>query len=144
MNKKKLFISILSLVILNCQVGQLFALDNTGMNPILLNTKGDEKLSKPNTSLSDHIRQYNYQYLDTFISVLAVLSRSKVAIDSYNTSKGEIKAKLGNGKEVYILVVSPQIDLTQVRITPSDGVYNIPLDMLNRVFENIKVELTKY
>lgn len=96
------------------------------------------------TSLTNHIREYKYRYLDTFIATLAVLSNSKLNITSYNTAKGEILASTITGKELYILVVSPQNNLTQVRITPADGVYDIPADTVKKLLDSIKLELTKY
>ena len=34
--------------------------------------------------------------------------------------------------------------MTQVRITPADGVYDIPTATINKLFEGIRLELVKY
>ncbi|OGI19762.1 MAG: hypothetical protein A2287_01705 [Candidatus Melainabacteria bacterium RIFOXYA12_FULL_32_12] len=154
---KKNFIILnlaLSLIIVNFQFNQSFAAENLNQAPnispltnqktILPNSKNDEKSNTANISLLDCIKQYRYQYLDTFICTLAALSNAKIAVTSYNTSKGEIKAKLNDGKGLYILVVSTQSNMTQVRITPADGVYDIPTATTNKLFEGIRLELIKY
>lgn len=150
---KKSVIILALLITANSQFNQTFAADNvyekSNIQPltnqkIITNQKETMENSTVNISLSDCIKQYRYQYLDTFISTLAALSNSRINIDSYNTSKGEIKAKLSNGKGVYILINAPQSNATQVRITPADGIYDIPKETINKIFENIKVELVKY
>lgn len=129
---------ILPVIALNLQLNPIFAAEKTQATKTLPINNSE------NISLSDHIKQYNYKYLDTFISTIAVLSNSKITITTYNTSKGEIKARLSNNKELFILVTSLQDNLTQVRITPADGIYDIPVDNIKRILNNIKLELSKY
>ncbi|EKE04577.1 MAG: hypothetical protein ACD_20C00047G0007 [uncultured bacterium] len=148
---KRILIILALLITATSQFNQTFAADNLYQKPNIqpltnqkIITDKKETGTTVNISLSDCIKQYRYQYLDTFISTLAALSNSKINITSYNTSKGEIKAKLGNGKGLYILVNAPQSNMTQVRITPADGIYDIPAETISKLFEDIRIELNKY
>ena len=148
---KRILIILALLITAASQFNQTFAADNvyqkSNIQPLTnqkIITDKKETGTTVNISLSDCIKQYRYQYLDTFISTLAALSNSKINITSYNTSKGEIKAKLSNGKGLYILVNAPQSNMTQVRITPADGIYDIPAETISKLFEDIRIELIKY
>lgn len=102
-----------------------------------------DKAFSAKISLSDYIKYYSYSYADTFTSALSALSTNNIAISSFNSSKGQVKAKVYN-KELFILVAAVKNNETLVRITPTDGIYNISPDIVNNIFQNIKLELTKY
>lgn len=97
-----------------------------------------------NVSLSDFIKSYPYGYSETLLSTLATIADLKVIeLDSYNSAKGEIKAKLVNGKRLYIVIFPSNDKLTYVRVTPADGVYDIPDKFLDNFFRNLNLELIK-
>lgn len=139
MNKGKVKIILIGfLIIIMSQLNQAFALDNT------TTVKNEVKPVQPGIifSLTNYIKSYNNPYSNVFIATLAVLS-NPVAVTSFDSSKGEIKARLKNGKELFILVASFQNNLTKVRITPADGIYDISLETVNKIFDDIKFELTQ-
>lgn len=107
-------------------------------NPI--KTNSTNKLNNA-TSLTNLIKNYDYAYADTLKSTIISLSEMGITPDSYNTEKGQIIAKLPSGKEIFILLAPFNNDSTFVRITPTDGNYNIPLTTINEIFANIKGNL---
>lgn len=107
-------------------------------NPIKTNT-----INKSNnaTSITNLIKNYESSYADTLKSTIIALSAMGITPDSYNTEKGQIIAKLQSGKEIFVLLVPFKEDSTCVRITPTDGIYNIPLNTINEIFSNINANL---
>ena len=107
-------------------------------NPIKANPFNN---SNNATSLTNLIKNYESSYADTLKSTVIALSSMGIAPDSYNTERGQIIAKLPSGKEIFILLVPFKEDTTCVRITPTDGNYNISLYTINEIFSNIKENL---
>jgi len=103
-------------------------------NPVKINP-----VNKSNnaTSLTNLIKNYESSYADTLKSTIIALSAIGITPDSYNTERGQIIAKLPSGKEIFILVVPFTDNSTGVRITPTDGNYNLPLTTINEIFSNI-------
>ncbi|HBG47919.1 MAG TPA: hypothetical protein DDW90_00075 [Cyanobacteria bacterium UBA9971] len=107
-------------------------------NPIKTNTINK---SGNATSITNLIKNYESSYADTLKSTIIALSAMGIIPESYNTEKGQIIAKLPSGKEIFILLVPFKEDTTCVRITPTDGNYNISLYTINEIFSNIKENL---
>jgi|GEM_PF-2892462 len=101
----------------------------------------NKKPLEPVISLSDFIGSFNASYSNTFTSTLYALSSSNAEILSFNSLEGKIYARLYNRKDLYILVHTVNDRNTSVRITPTDGVYNIPNSLVKEVFTDIKREL---
>ncbi|MFH0702679.1 MAG: hypothetical protein V2B14_03975 [bacterium] len=145
---KKFFILILVLsFIFNINLGfnKSFSKENP-LNSFFIHKKNVQEPKKEiitDISLSDFVRSYHYIYLDTFVSTLAVLASLDIAVISYDSSKGEIKARLNNGKDIFILVISYDEKITYIRITPINGDYNIPVEIVKNILDNVKLELTK-
>ncbi|MDD3014183.1 MAG: hypothetical protein PHC34_10820 [Candidatus Gastranaerophilales bacterium] len=97
---------------------------------------------EPDISLSDFIKNFNDSYSNTFTSTLYALSESKVEILSFNSKEGKIYARLYNKKNLYVLVHPVNDNNTSVRITPTDGVYNISDIVIKEIFKDIKADLT--
>lgn len=100
-----------------------------------------EKKISPPLSFSDFVKEYDYPYQETFIACLAALPSSNITVTSYNSTKGEIKAKLKGAKELYITVLQTSTAKAMIRVTPTDGSYNIPVDTVKEFFKNINFEL---
>lgn len=104
-------------------------------NPIKINTANKANNS---ASLTNLIKNYECAYADTLKSTIIALSAMGITPESYNTERGQIVAKLPSGKEIFILVVpSNNGSSTNVRITPTDGNYNLPMITINEIFSNI-------
>ena len=92
-------------------------------------------------SLTELIKNFNYSYPKTFRSTLTTLMQFNIKPVSYDSSKGEIKAKLATGKEIFILLLPSQEKLTHVRITPADGRYDISRELISQIFQTIERNL---
>ena len=95
----------------------------------------------PIISLSNFIKNFNASYSSTFVATLYSLAESKVEIISFNSLEGKIYAKLYK-KDLYVLVNPINNKTTSVRITPADGVYNIPDTLIKVFFSNLINELS--
>ncbi len=96
---------------------------------------------KTDISLTDLIKNFNYSYPKTFRSTMTTLMQFNIKPVSYDSSKGEIKAKLDSGKEIFILLLPSQKKLTYVRITPADGRYDISKELVSQIFKNLERNL---
>lgn len=92
-------------------------------------------------SLTNLVKSYKYSYTDTLQSTIISLSSLEITPVSYNTEKGQISAKLSSGKEIFILIVPFSENYTCVRITPTDGNYNLPMTTINQIFSAISDNL---
>lgn len=108
-------------------------------NPVTINTANKTNNS---TSLSNLIKVYDSSYENTMKSTIISLAAMGISPDSYNTDKGQILAKLPSGQGIFILLVPLGDNSTTVRITPTDGNYNIPLNTVNAIFSDINSNLT--
>ncbi len=61
-----------------------------------------------------------------------------MAINSYDSSNGQIYTKLPNDRELLVLVVPITQTSCKIRITPTNGVYDIDEDQISEIFKNIK------
>jgi hypothetical protein len=94
-----------------------------------------------NISLTSLVKNYKYSYDDTLKSTMVSLLEAGLTPVSYNTDKGQIIARLSSGKEVFVLIVPFGNTYTCVRITPTDGNYNLPMNTINQVFSSIDLNL---
>jgi len=93
-------------------------------------------------SLTDFVRSFNASYSNTFVATLYALSEAKIEVLSFNSLEGKIYARLYRAKDLYVLIQPFNSKVTLVRITPADGVYNIPDTLVKEFFNNLKIELT--
>ena len=98
------------------------------------------KLKEPvmtNASLVNFVRNYECDYRSTLSSTLNTLVQANIMPVDYDSGRGQIRARLASGKELFILLLPSQAKLTHVRITPADGRYNVPPEMINDIFQGI-------
>ena len=110
---------------------------------ILKQVQDDIKLKYVATdlSLTDLIRHFDYEYSKTLGSTMATLAQFDIKPLCYDSSKGQIRAKLNSGKEIFILLLPSQEKLTHVRITPADGNYDLSKGLIKDIFKNINRNL---
>jgi len=101
------------------------------------NTVGQNNLF----SVQNLIKTYNNSYTNTFKAAIMAISTSGASPVSFNTSKGQIIAKLDSDKEILILIVPYSEKSTSIRITPADGNYNIPMSGIKKLFKAIDENL---
>ncbi|HSA07662.1 MAG TPA: hypothetical protein P5556_10850 [Candidatus Gastranaerophilales bacterium] len=94
-----------------------------------------------NISLTDLIQNFNDSYSKTLESTMTTLAQFNIEPLFYDSSKGQIKAKLISGKEIFILLLPSREKLTHVRITPADGRYNLSKELVSEIFINIQRNL---
>jgi hypothetical protein len=94
-------------------------------------------VSTPLISLTDYIKVYNAPYTNTFSTTLNALSLSKAEVINFNSKLGKINARVNNWKSINITLQSSDINTTSVKITPTDGVYNISPLLVKEIFNNI-------
>ena len=107
-----------------------------------LKTNSTNKVNN-SVSLTNLIKNYRYTYADTLKSTITAFSSVGITLNSYNTERGQIIAKLPSGQEIFILVAPFNDNSTYVRVTPTDGNYNIPMTIINELFLNISNNLSK-
>lgn len=111
--------------------------------PIVQNvSKNSELAGKANVSLTNLIKNYEYDYSSTFKLTLDTLVQFNVIPIDCDSAKGQIRARLASsGREIFILLLPSSQKLTHVRITPADGNYNLPLGFVNQIFDAIDKNL---
>lgn len=109
---------------------------NTALQPSISENVG-------NVSLVDLMRSYKATYQNAFYSALSALAQCNAGIVSMDSASGEIRAVLRSGKEFYVLIQPIENNSVLVRITPSNGYYDFPVNVVHEVFEKIKVSSEK-
>ncbi len=92
-------------------------------------------------SLTELVKNFSYDYSKTLRSTMQTLTQFNIKPLCYDSSKGQIRAELNTGKELFILLLPSRQELTHVRITPADGNYNISRELVNDIFKNIERNL---
>ncbi len=100
-----------------------------------------EKSFETNLSLLELVRNFSYDYSKTLRSTMAALTQFNIKPLCYDSSKGQITARLNSGRELFILLLPSQEKLTHVRITPADGRYNLSRELIDNIFKNIERNL---
>lgn len=109
-------------------------------NPVK-KTVAETKVGNNSSSLQYLVKSYAYSYANTLNATIISLSQTGITPVSCNTSKGQIIARLDSGKEIFILLVPYSEKLTSIRITPADGIYNLPMAIINQIFTAIEDNL---
>lgn len=147
--KKLLAIILASYSSVVCAEGYMlpksFTIKNMDLPPVEENiesvteVKEEKAVTKTinDVSLTNLIKNYDYDYASTFKSTLNTLFQSDITLVAYDSNSGQIKARLKSGRELFILLLPSQDKLTHVRITPADGRYDLPMDIVNGIFKGI-------
>ncbi len=92
-------------------------------------------------NLLDHLKAFDASYMEVYINTIAVLSDLDTNILSFNSEKGHIVARLSEEKEVFIIILPVNQKLTYIRVTPSNGEYDLSQDFVNSFFAQIQSKL---
>jgi len=121
-----------------------FKIKNTDLPPVEENieplVKIDKLLQTPavtDISLANLVKSFEYDYASTFKSALNTLLLFDIVPCEYDSTRGQIKARLASGRELFVLVLPSDEKMTHIRITPADGRYDISVELVNNIFRAI-------
>ncbi len=117
-------------------------------NKLYLIPKFDLKLTqkpKQNTqekiSLDDFVLYVKKPYDEAFFLSTGAILKNNLKIDSLNAQKGWIFLSDSNKKELVAFIAPVEKNLSILRITPANGVYNISKCTVKNIFTDIKNEI---
>jgi len=98
----------------------------------------EEPVIEKNVSLSDYMKTFPHDYLTTYMTALNALNDPKISISDFDSRSGEINAVYNNVKGLYVMVIPESDKSTIVRITPYDGIYDLPDDLIDVIFSRMR------
>ena len=99
----------------------------------------DDNASKTITSV---VQYFNYPYDKVFTHLLGIIDASEMELISYDTKSGRIFANYKNEKPIYITVSKYNNMSVMVKITPADGIYNIPGNVTDKIYSDLNKSLS--
>ncbi len=121
-----------------------FKIKNTDLPPVEENIEPVVNVDKmpdvpavTDVSLANLVKSFEYDYANTFKSTLNTLLLFDIVPSEYDSTRGQIKARLASGRELFILILPSDEKMTHIRITPADGRYDISLELVNNIFRAI-------
>ncbi len=94
-----------------------------------------------NQTLSDVSQYFNAPYDKVFSHLLSIADSSDLEVVSYDSRSGRIYANYRHEKPVYITVSQYNRTNVLVKITPADGVYDLPQSVTGRIFAELNRSL---
>lgn len=94
-----------------------------------------------NQNLSEVSQYFNAPYDKVFSHLVSIVDGSELEIVSYDTKSGRIFANYRHEKPVYITVSQFNATNVLVKITPADGVYDLPASLTGRIFGELNRSL---
>ena len=94
-----------------------------------------------NQTITDVSQYFNAPYDKVFSHLVSIVDSSDMEIVSYDTKSGRIFANYKHEKPVYITVSQFNATNVLVKITPADGVYDIPPSVTGRIFGELNRSL---
>lgn len=98
----------------------------------------DDNISQTITSVAQY---FNAPYDKVFSHVIGILDENGFEIISFDTKSGRIFANYKNEKPIYVTVSQYNDENVLIKITPADGIYNIPARVTNSVFNDLNKSL---
>ena len=120
--------------------------ENPSLNLNLNNIKNIKKgaiLPNDNVSqtITNVVQYFDAAYDKVFSHLLGIVDNSDFELVSYDTESGRIFVNYKNQKPIYITVSQYNSENVLVKITPADGVYDIPASMTDQIFDELKRSL---
>ena len=94
-----------------------------------------------NQSFTDVSQYFNAPYDKVFSHLVSIVDNSELEIVSYDTKSGRIYANYRHEKPVYITVSQYNSTNVLVKITPADGIYDLPTGLCGRIFGELQRSL---
>ena len=92
-------------------------------------------------SVLNYMRYFHSTYQRVFTSLLGILDKSEFTVASYDSGSGKFFCNYQGKKPVYITVTEANISSVVVKITPADGVYDIPAGAVTNIFDELNTSL---
>lgn len=94
-----------------------------------------------NQSLADVSQYFKAPYDKVFSHLLSIVDSSDMEVVSFDSESGRIFANYRHAKPVYITVSQYNSTNVLVKITPADGVYDMPQSVIGRIFADLNRSL---
>ena len=92
-------------------------------------------------SVLNYMRYFHSTYQKVFTNLLGILDKSEFTIASYDSGSGRFFCNYQGKKPVYITVTEANVSSVVVKITPADGVYDIPAGAVTSIFNELNTSL---
>ena len=92
-------------------------------------------------NVANIMQYFNAPYDKVFSHLIGIIDNSEFEVVSYDSSSGRIFANYKGEKPVYINVSQFNSTNVVVKITPADGVYNIPTNVTSKIFSELNKSL---
>ena len=95
-----------------------------------------------NQTVSSVAQYFNAPYDKVFAHLLGIVDNSELEVVSYDSESGRIFANYNHEKPVYITVSKYNSANVLVKVTPADGIYDIPATVTNKIFDELNRSIT--
>ncbi len=92
-------------------------------------------------SVLNYMRYFHSTYQKVFTNLLGILDKSEFTIASYDTGSGKFFCNYQGKKPVYITVTEVNSNSVVVKLSPADGIYDIPAGAVTNIFEELNNSL---
>ena len=92
-------------------------------------------------SVTSVVQYFNYPYDKVFSHLLGVIENSDLELVSYDSQKGRIFSNYKGEKPIYITVSQYNSSNVMVKVTPADGIYNLPASLTDKLFADLNRSL---
>ncbi|MCQ2957387.1 MAG: DUF3568 domain-containing protein [Candidatus Gastranaerophilales bacterium] len=99
----------------------------------------DENVNRTITSV---VQYFPYSYDKVFSHLLGIVEASELEVVSYDSNTGKIFANYKKEKPIYITVSKYNNMSVMVKITPADGIYNIPGTVTDKIYSDLNKSLS--
>lgn len=106
-------------------------------NIVTVSVKKQALTPATNISLGCLVKNFEYDYENTFNSTLSTLLQLNIIPVDFDSTRGQIRARLKSGKELFIFLLPSKAKMTHVRITPANGRYDIPTGLIDNIFKTL-------
>ncbi len=96
-----------------------------------------------NKTVSSVIQYFGAPYDKVFSHLLGVIGMSDLELVSYDTKSGRIFANYKQEKPIYITVSKYNSYNVMVKVTPADGIYDLPGTVTEKLFSNLNNSLAE-
>ena len=94
-----------------------------------------------NQSVTSSYQYFTAPYDKVFAHLVGIVDNTELEVVSYDSASGRIFANYKNAKPVYITVSQHNSSTILVKITPADGIYDLPTNLISKIFTELNNSL---
>ena len=94
-----------------------------------------------NQTLTNVVQYFNAPYEHVFAHLVSIIDNTDLELVSFDSKSGRIFANYRHMKPIYITVSQYNSENIIVKITPADGVYDIPANITDKIFSDLSKSL---